>query len=156
VEATRLAAAGLPRPDEVEVPGWLGPAETRDALASSAVFCLPSKDEGLPVALLEAMAHGLACVVTPVGGMPEAVDHAVNGLLVRPGDVNALASALERVLTDRELRLRLGDRARRDATRRFAVDVVIGRLEELYASLGVPPMSAATVAVGLSGKEGAR
>lgn len=108
----RDLAARLPLPELVRVPGWLSRPQTEEALLRSWVFCLPSHDEGKPVALLEAMAFGLACVATPVGGVPELIIEGETGLLVPPGDPIALASALESLLGSRERCLDLGTRAR--------------------------------------------
>ncbi|MFB7948445.1 glycosyltransferase [Kitasatospora phosalacinea] len=75
------------------------------------VFCLSSRQEGLPVALMEAMTSGLPSVVTRVGGIPEVLDDGVEGRLVAPGDPVALAAALGE-LTDPLLRERMGAAAR--------------------------------------------
>ncbi|HSL65851.1 MAG TPA: glycosyltransferase family 4 protein, partial [Gaiellaceae bacterium] len=79
----------------------------------AAVVVLPSHREGLPLAVLEAMAHGRPVVATRVGGIPELVEDGVTGLLVEPGDRAGLRAALERVLADADLRRRLGAEARR-------------------------------------------
>jgi glycosyltransferase involved in cell wall biosynthesis len=128
-----VGAAGLG--DCVEVPGWVGRDTVRRLLETGAVFCLPSTDEGLPIALLESMAYGLACVVTPVGGIPELVVDGVNGFLVPPRDSVSLANALERVLRDRELAVEVGDRARQDVMRVYAIGHVMDELSSLYRSM---------------------
>ncbi|MFJ3793669.1 glycosyltransferase [Kitasatospora sp. NPDC090091] len=81
------------------------------------VFTLSSRQEGLPVALMEAMTSGLPSVVTRVGGMPEVLDDGEQGLLVPPGDPAALAAALGRLAGDPPLRERLGAAARERAER---------------------------------------
>ena len=93
-------------------PGWLSSARAGQAYATANVFVLPSHDEGLSLALLEAMAHGLAIVATPVGAHAEVIDNGKNGLLVPPGDGAALAAALRQIITDKALRRRLGQAAR--------------------------------------------
>jgi glycosyltransferase involved in cell wall biosynthesis len=75
------------------------------------VFALSSRFEGLPIALLEAMAAGVAPVATRVGGIPEVITDGRDGLLVDPGDPDALAAALGRLLDDAALRETLGERA---------------------------------------------
>jgi glycosyltransferase involved in cell wall biosynthesis len=116
-EATRglnLVVAG-DGPLRSLLPGALGfvpHEEVERLLARAAVFVLPSHREGLPTALLEAMAHGCAVVATPVGGIPSLVEDGRTGLLVPPGDAGALRAAVERLLADRALRRRLGDAAR--------------------------------------------
>jgi glycosyltransferase involved in cell wall biosynthesis len=92
--------------------GWID-ADTRDRLLSEAdVFLLPSYNEGLPVAMLEAMAWGLPVIVSPVGGIPELVTHQQHGFLVEPGNVAAIAEAMQILLLQEAKRLRLGQAAR--------------------------------------------
>lgn len=90
--------------DTVDIVGWLAPRERDEALRKADIFVLPSHDEGLPMALLEAMAHGLVPVTTPVGGIPEAVTDGVHGLLVPPGDPVRLAAALHLLVENDALR----------------------------------------------------
>lgn len=133
----RVAELGLQ--DCVDVLGWLGSEAKQEQLARAQVFVLPSYDEGLPMAMLESMAHGKAIVVTPVGGIPEAVQHGAQGLLVPPGKVDQLAEALEALLSDAALRERLGDGARQRVAERFSTEHVLGQLGALYESLGLRP-----------------
>lgn len=127
-----VTAAGLDQ--AISVLDWLDPTERDALLAAGQVFVLPSYDEGLPMALLEAMAAGLAPVTTPVGGIPEAVTDGVDGLLVQPGDVEALAAALTRLVTDPRLRADLAAGARR-RSEDFAIDAWHARLSALWTSL---------------------
>jgi glycosyltransferase involved in cell wall biosynthesis len=136
LEQVRRQAAALGIAARVVVLGWLGPQQKQAELARAAVFCLPSHAEGLPMAMLEAMAAGKAVVVSDVGGIPEAVQDGDNGLLVAPRDVAALAAALAAVLGDDALRRRLGQRARATIAARFGTEVVIGKIAALYAELG--------------------
>jgi glycosyltransferase involved in cell wall biosynthesis len=75
------------------------------------VFVLPSRQEGLPVTLMEATSTGTAIVATAVGGVPQVLTDGVDGLVVPPGDPAALAGAIERVVDDADLRRRLGEGA---------------------------------------------
>ena len=85
----------------------------------AAVVCVPSRREGYGVTAREAMAYGRAVVTTGVGGLADAIDDGVTGLVVPPGDVPALRTALERLLADSSLRERLGAAAREKATASF-------------------------------------
>jgi glycosyltransferase involved in cell wall biosynthesis len=121
------------RPD-VEWRGWLEEAEKEELLRVAAIFVLPSTSEGLPMAVLEAMAWARAIVATAVGGVPDVLEDGVEGLIVPPGDAKALAGALTRLAADAELRERLGAAARERA-RRLNAEEVTDRLDALYASL---------------------
>lgn len=95
----------------VTVRDWIDP-DTRDALLDSAhIFVLPSYDEGLPMALLEAMARGLVPVVSPVGGIPDVINDGVEGLLVPPGEPAALTGALLELIDDEQRRATLAKAA---------------------------------------------
>jgi glycosyltransferase involved in cell wall biosynthesis len=115
-----------------EVRSWLSPEQVDELLTGADVFVLPSRSEGQPIALLEAMAHGLAVVVSEVGGIPEVVQDGESGLLVPPDDPEALGAALRRVLSDVDLRGRLGAAARQRVLDRFDLDVVWRRFDALY------------------------
>ncbi|MEM8959883.1 MAG: glycosyltransferase [Acidobacteriota bacterium] len=108
-----------------------------DAVAFSSLF------EGLPIALLEAMAAARPIVATAVGGIPEAIRHDREGLLVPSQDVIALANAIGRIASDASLRARLGDAARERFLADFHVDRMTERYEALYRELTGSPRDAA-------------
>lgn len=99
------------------------------------VYALPSLAEGISNTLLEAMASGLPCVATRVGGNEELVDANRTGTLVASGDVDAFARALAAYLRDAALRSEHGIRARERAVERFAIDRMIDAYEALYTGL---------------------
>lgn len=103
-------------------------------LRGASIAVLPSRAEGLPLVLLEAMGHGLAVVATTVGGIPEALGDA--GVLVPPEDTVALAAAIERLLDDPGERVRLGAAARGRYLERFALAPFGDRLRRVW---GAPP-----------------
>lgn len=112
VEEVRALVDELGVGAAVSVRGWLSPDARDDELARAEVFILPSYNEGLPMALLEAMAWGVVPLVTPVGGIPAVVTDHGNGLLVTPGDTAAIAAALVELMADVALRSRLASAAR--------------------------------------------
>ncbi|OBA84170.1 glycosyl transferase [Mycobacterium sp. 1164966.3] len=127
-----VAAAGLT--DTITVAGWLD-SSARDQLLSSAnLFVLPSYDEGLPMALLEAMAYGLVPVTTMVGSIGEAINDGINGILVRPGHPDEIAAALTALVEDERLRVRLAGAARSRAGD-FALERWYQRLTRLWTEL---------------------
>lgn len=95
------------------------------------VFALSSRHEGLPIALLEAMASGLPCVATRVGGTPEVVDDGVEGFLVEPGDAALLAGTLGKLLDDPVLRREMGERASR-RSRQYGLERAVRRTQDIY------------------------
>lgn len=136
VERTRETIRELGLGANVEVLGWVaGPAKAQ-LLARAAVYVLPSYAEGLPMSVLEAMSAGLAVIATPVGGVPEAVTNGVEGWLVPPGDVAALAEALDTLLSNEEARRRMGMAGRTKAETVFSSKLVIPLIEKLYGQLG--------------------
>lgn len=137
VEAARghplvVAGDGPLRP---QVPGALGFVPHNELLrlyGHAAIVACPSRREGYGVVCAEAMAHGRAVVVTPVGGMRDLVDDGVNGLVVPVGDVPALRAALDRLLGDADLRARLGSAARETARRRLSWEAWTAHTLNLY------------------------
>jgi glycosyltransferase involved in cell wall biosynthesis len=119
--------------DRVHFAGWDDNA--REWLSRWDAFVLPSRYEGLPLSILDAMLAELPVVATDVGSIGEAVAHGETGLLVPPDDPSALAAALRQVLDDPELRRRFGRNARDVALRRFSTTVKAGRYEALYEEL---------------------
>ncbi len=103
-------------------------------LASLDVVVSASRQEGLPILLLEAMASGRAIVATTVGEVPAAIENGVSGLLVAPDDAGALASAICQVLSDKELQRRLGSAARQRVQTEFSCDRMIRSYLRLYES----------------------
>jgi glycosyltransferase involved in cell wall biosynthesis len=112
--------------------GWLDAAGVRTLCRDADIFVLPSHAEGQAMALLEAMAHGLAIVTTPVGAHLEAVTPDQEALLVAPGDVAGLADALETLVTRPDLRARLGGAARQRYLKAFAITSYAEKLAALY------------------------
>ena len=102
-EMSRLVG---PQADKIE---FLGQREDVSALLeASSIFVLSSRFEGLPLSIIEAMSKGLPIVASNVGGIPELVEHGVNGFLVPPGDASEMALCMNQLSADRALRLRMG------------------------------------------------
>jgi glycosyltransferase involved in cell wall biosynthesis len=125
----RLAEAG-----RVHLLGYLDEEGKAAAFARCPLFVLPSISEGVPVALLEAMAHGRAIVATRVGGVPELLTDDVDAVLVPGGDPQALVDALAALAGDPSRMERLGAAARERAAR-LDEDELWTPLHALYAAL---------------------
>jgi glycosyltransferase involved in cell wall biosynthesis len=109
--------------------------DVREILAITDVYTLPSLIEGLPIALLEAMAMARACVATDVGDVGRAIVDGDTGLLVTAGNATELAAALDRLVADPESRAKLGASARRAATSRFSAAEMVRSYCSVYDSL---------------------
>lgn len=116
------------------VPGEPGAVHAAHMLRAS-VYVLPSVFEGTPLTLLETMATGLTPVATAVCGMKDVVRDGENGLLVPPRDAAGLAAAVARVLTDRDLRERLGRQAHADVAARYTWDRVSEPVRAVYRAI---------------------
>lgn len=103
-----------------------------ELLAASDVFVLPSRWEGLPLAIIEAMMAGLPVVASRVGGVPELVENGVTGFLVPSGDAAALAKTIQELLGDKELRLRLGLAGREKAMKEFTLARMLAATQTVY------------------------
>lgn len=119
----------------VRLLGWVDGEVKQRLLAQAAVFVLPSYVEGVPMGILEAMAHSVAVVATDVGGIPDVIDSSIEGLLVKPGDVQSLTYALAKVLRNGVLRDRMGEAGRRRVLRRFSAATVLPVLEKMYREI---------------------
>jgi glycogen(starch) synthase len=112
--------------------GFVSRDELERLYAAAAVVACPSRREGFGVTCLEAMAHGKPVVATAVGGLLDLVVDGETGVLVPPRDLHALRSALERLLTDGDLRTRLGTAARERARSSFSWPAVVDATLSAY------------------------
>ena len=128
-EARRLGIA-----DRVRFLGYQSSDHVRSLLQETDVFVLPSFAEGVPVVLMEAMASGVPVVSTRVAGVSELVEDGVAGFVVAPGDVGALADAIDALLADPSLRQRFGAAGRRTVAREFDVGREAGWLGDVLSS----------------------
>lgn len=133
VERARNLVHELDLEDVAEVVGWTSGERLQRLFAASGVFVLPSYNEGLPMAILEAMNAGMAIVSTPVGGIPDVL-HAGNGVLVPAGAPEQLADALSGLIADPVHRQALAQAARADYYARYAPERAVRAMEEIYST----------------------
>lgn len=138
-DGLRRLAGSLGVEERVHLLGYR--ADIADLLAGADVFAMPSRSEGLPMAMIEAMLAGRAVVASDVGGMRELVPGADVGLLVPAGDPSALAASLARLAREGALRERLGAAAAARARERFTAAAMADRYLALY---GHPPARSGT------------
>jgi glycosyltransferase involved in cell wall biosynthesis len=115
--------------------GFVPPSQLGPYYERAAVVVVPSRREGYGVAAREAMAHGRPVVASAVGGLLDAVEDGVTGVLVPPGDVSALRDALTGFLADDVRRHTLGERAARRAAELFSVELGVRALIALYGEI---------------------
>lgn len=107
--------------DSVIMPGMIEPEDMNKWLKACDLFVLPSYSEGMPNVVMEAMACGVPVIATKVGGLPEAVGESEGAVLVEPKNVQSLGSALREVITNSDMRIRMGKAARELAVEKFGV-----------------------------------
>ena len=110
-------------------------ADVPDLLANCDLFVLPSLFEGLPLSVLEAMAAGKPVIASAIGGTDEAVVHGETGVLVPPGDAEALAAAIRLVLSDTDLAQRLGAAGAARVRERFSANRMVQRVAAVYEEI---------------------
>lgn len=141
VEDYRRQAADMGLSGLVEMPGWLGADETRALCARADILVLPSHAEGLAMAVLEGLSHGLAVVTTRVGAHDEVISDGETGVFVPVGDKDALAAALARLVTDPDIRSHLSARARAHYLNHFSMKAYMRSMEKLYETISAQPQA---------------
>lgn len=125
----------------VKLAGPLTQSEIALRLAHATIFVLPcTREEGggmdnLPTVIMEAMAAGLPVISTPLAGIPEMIEHNINGELVPEHDPSAICAAMERLISDPERARRLGDRGRQIAREKFSIETSARTLQGLFKSI---------------------
>ncbi|ESA37253.1 group 1 glycosyl transferase [Leptolyngbya sp. Heron Island J] len=118
----------------IKLLGWINAVQRDQLLADASIFILPSYNEGLPMALLEAMAFGVPPVTTPVGGIPEVVIDGINGIIVNPGDIKGLTEAMATLISKADLRNKMGYQAR-ESVRPLSTQNYAQSLFEVYCKI---------------------
>lgn len=131
VERARAHCRHLGLHDSVVVSDWLSEQETAALLDTSQILVLPSRSEGQPMAVLEAMARGLCVVATDVDGLPEMIGDGC-GVLIPPDDTEAILAAVRNVVHDADLREACGASARARVRDRFDVRAIACAVDSLY------------------------
>ena len=134
--AVERLAGELGVADRLRITGWT--PDARAWLGGFDVFALPSRWEGMPLSILEAMHAGLPVVASDVGSVAEAVVHGQTGFVVAPGDEGGLRRRVRELLGDPLLRARMGTRGRELAGERFTARAMARRYEAVYARLARP------------------
>ncbi len=125
--------------DRVSLPGWVD--NPRAYLPNVDIFVLPSRSEGFPLAIVEAMLAARPVIATCVGSVAEAVIEQETGLLIEKNDVMGLVSALRRLKADATLREWMGQRGRAVAVAQFTAQAMAQRYEQIWRQLMIAPRS---------------
>ena len=119
--------------EQVIFEGAVNQDRIRDLYALADIFSIPSFAEGIPIVLMEAMAMEIPCVTTRITGIPELIRDGEDGLLVAPSDIQSLADALERLITDAPLRKKLGESGRERVIEEYHLAHNVDRLAEVFS-----------------------
>lgn len=117
---------------QVKFLGWVDSDEKMRLLQESDFLVLPSYAEGLPNALLEAMASGLPCVVSAVGAVPDVVEDGKDGFLITPGDQDAIRENCLKLIDDFDLRREMGQRAAEKIEAHYSVPRAVDQFSQLF------------------------
>lgn len=128
----RAQIARLDLDGDVTMTGALSPSAVYDEVGRSDLFALASYGEGIPIALMEALAQKRPVVATAVGGVPELVEDGVDGRLVAPGDSSGLADAIAGLLEDPEAAARMGEAGRHAVACRHDPKQSARRMRDLF------------------------
>lgn len=132
IEKVRQMATTLEKSKSVFVSGWRAHDEYLEKLGEYDFLVLPSYAETFGMSLVEAMGQGLPVVSTFSGGIPNVVDNGKSGILIQAGDIKALTSALETMVDNPELRLKMGAHAWASVSQKYTEKIVLEKLEKMY------------------------
>lgn len=122
--------------DRVVLPGWVSGREKEELFNRASVFCLPSYAEGFPMAVIDAMAHHVPVISTPVGGITDVFMETKDLMLVHPGRLDELAVKLDLMIGHPGTRQKMALAAFDKIRKYFDLDLVGGQLDQLYGDLG--------------------
>ena len=132
VEKGLALAKDLKIEKQVIFKGWVSGKDKDELFHSAKIFCLPSYEEGFPMAVLDAWAYSLPVITTPVGGLPDILNDGKNALVFQPGDTEHLVNHLERLISDDELRSVISQESLKLAQNVFNIENINQQLADIY------------------------
>ena len=135
IEKAKRIAKNYGISQQIEFLGWVKGEKKEAVFQKASIYCLASDGEGFPMGVLDAWAYGIPCVVTPVGGIPDIVRDGVNGLIYPVGDIKELASKLDLLISNENLRKSIVKETDKYVNNDFNVSVINKKLGEIYSTL---------------------
>jgi glycosyltransferase involved in cell wall biosynthesis len=135
VDRVRQYVADHDLQDLIEVPGWIASEQKERYLKAANILILPSYNEQMPMSILEAMSHGCPVVATRIAGIPDMIEHGVNGFLFEPGDIGAMTHALKDLCADATLREKMGRCGHERVKEKFENTKIVSQLVSIYEDL---------------------
>lgn len=135
IEAARAMIQELGLSERVDCLGWINANQKERIMKDAVLNVLPSYHEGLPMSILEAMAHGVPTISTDIAAIPEVITSGVNGLLIKPGDIGALGETLVSLLNDEDQRRKMSGAGFDLISSSYSLDAHMKQVKELYRSL---------------------
>jgi glycosyltransferase involved in cell wall biosynthesis len=117
---------------QVEFLGWVSGEAKALAFQRASIYCLASDGEGFPMGVLDAWAYGIPCVMTPVGGIPDLVKDGADGLIFPVGDIDKLATCMEKLITNDNMRMRIVENTDKMVYGMLSVEQINKRLGQIY------------------------
>lgn len=121
----------------VSFPGYITGKEKEDYWRKASIYCMCSYNEGFPMVVLEAWAHGIAVITTPVGGLPDVIEEGKNCLTFPFGNVEILAEKLELLIENEQLRYKLAEYSRQFVKDTFSIEKIDKDIINIYQSLEI-------------------
>lgn len=134
-ENLKKQADNLEIKEYIDFIGWVSGEKKNILLKNSQILILPSYNEGLPIAILEAISYGLPVIATDVGDVSTAVKEGINGFIYQPGDINSLAKIINKITSDEEKYKKMSKMSRKIAEDYFSDETYFNRIRELYYKL---------------------
>jgi polysaccharide biosynthesis protein VpsI len=135
IDRYRALAGELEIASRCDFLGWVSGEDKERLFQRAGIYCLPSKNEAMPMSVMEAMAHGIPTIATRVGGVPQLIEDGVDGLLMDVDDGKRLSELLLELERSPERRAEVGAAGRRKIRDKFSIDVSIDRLAGVYEEL---------------------
>lgn len=132
IDKGQLLANKLNISEKVIFTGWVSGIEKDNLFRTSSIFCLPSYAEGFPMAVLDAWAYGLPVITTPVGGLPDVLENQKNAIIIKPGEPDDIAKALEMLINDEKLREKLSHESLKLSKTIFSLESITQQLDRIY------------------------